>query len=616
VFIERIQVEGGFLDGLDLSLTAGLNVLIGGRGTGKTSMIELIRFCLGVKAQTTDADQRAREHALFVLGDGRVTITLLDVIGDKVFVSRVASQNLSEASGEYDDPALFSQKEIESLGLSATARLALLDSFLPKTADISKARDRLARLLASTTSEAAALRKEIESFDQHLRALPQLEAELATLVPQEAALSLKSKEVAERQKILLATTEDVRQMSAEFALLQDASAELVAWAEQLDEVARRKPDLQSVSDQTPGSVDSLAPARKVATLAAESVGKAVASLTKAASDLDTRASAVQKQRILVEDKLRQLRKEIETHQKGAGDLAKRAAALREKVAGLRETKKVKEVRSKKLGVVEADRSKVLDEFENLHSSLFAQRAKAAVSLTKAVGPLIRIEARQAAEFSEYVATITSLLRGSGIKYNDLAIVLAQAVSPRELVESVERQDADFLVGATQLSRDRVLRILAALRDARLASILTVRVEDDVSLQLLDGKDYKDAEHLSVGQRCTVVLPIVLEHTEKLLILDQPEDHLDNAFIVGTLIKALKHKATERQILVSTHNANIPVLGDASNVVVLGSDGQRGYVTSCGHLEEPAIVGAITSLMEGGKEAFDRRAQFYKEHFKK
>ena len=50
--IERIQVEEGFLDGLDLTFVSGLNVLIGPRGSGKTSVIELIRFCLDVKGIT------------------------------------------------------------------------------------------------------------------------------------------------------------------------------------------------------------------------------------------------------------------------------------------------------------------------------------------------------------------------------------------------------------------------------------------------------------------------------------------------------------------------------------------------------------------------------------
>lgn len=87
MYIERIQIEEGFLDGFDLTLVPGLNVVIGARGTGKTSLIELVRYCLGVKGYTTDSERRSRDHALSVLGTGQITVTLAD--GDhKMTVTR------------------------------------------------------------------------------------------------------------------------------------------------------------------------------------------------------------------------------------------------------------------------------------------------------------------------------------------------------------------------------------------------------------------------------------------------------------------------------------------------------------------------------------------------
>src|SRR5208337_1390523 len=70
MYIERVQIEEGFLDGLDVTFVPGLDVIIGARGTGKTSLIELIRFCLGVKGYTTESARRSVDHALSVLGSG------------------------------------------------------------------------------------------------------------------------------------------------------------------------------------------------------------------------------------------------------------------------------------------------------------------------------------------------------------------------------------------------------------------------------------------------------------------------------------------------------------------------------------------------------------------
>ena len=149
-----------------------------------------------------------------------------------------------------------------------------------------------------------------------------------------------------------------------------------------------------------------------------------------------------------------------------------------------------------------------------------------------------------------------------------------------------------------------------MKEADLAAIATVAVEDYVTFSLLDGSDHKDIADLSTGQRCTVILPLVLRHTDRLLIVDQPEDHIDNAFIVDTLIRSILARASDGQILFSTHNANIPVLGNADFVVQLGSDGKRGFPLAAAPLGTGQIVNAITLVMEGGAEAFQRRATFY------
>jgi ABC-type cobalamin/Fe3+-siderophores transport system ATPase subunit len=141
-------------------------------------------------------------------------------------------------------------------------------------------------------------------------------------------------------------------------------------------------------------------------------------------------------------------------------------------------------------------------------------------------------------------------------------------------------------------------------------ILTASIEDGITLSLLDGTEYKTTEQLSTGQRCTVVLPLLMKQQRASVIVDQPEDHLDNAFIVETLIKSIVKRKNQGQLIFSTHNANIPVLGGADLVVTLGSDGTRGFVRHAGALDSQPSIDAITTIMEGGIEAFQRRAEFY------
>ena len=75
------------------------------------------------------------------------------------------------------------------------------------------------------------------------------------------------------------------------------------------------------------------------------------------------------------------------------------------------------------------------------------------------------------------------------------------------------------------------------------------------------------------------------------------------------LEKLKRK-NKGQIIVTTHNANVPVLGNANIVAHLSSDGKRGFIQSFGSLSNKKIVDAISKVMEGGEKAFKYRANFY------
>jgi hypothetical protein len=255
----------------------------------------------------------------------------------------------------------------------------------------------------------------------------------------------------------------------------------------------------------------------------------------------------------------------------------------------------------------------LDQLERLREQRFGQRRDVAGTLSKNLAPFIRVTVERAGIFDNYARVVADALRGSGVRYTELAMLIAQSMSPRELLEAAESGDFESLADLAGIAKERAARVLAHLRDHALAEIGTCLVEDDVRLELLDGDDFKDVTALSTGQRCTVVLPLVLQHRERVVVVDQPEDHIDNAFIAGTLIKAIRRRADGSQTLFSTHNANIPVLGEADRVIQLSSDGHRGFVVVNAPLEANDAVEAITTVMEGGLEAFNVRAKFYASH---
>jgi chromosome segregation ATPase len=200
LYVERIQVEEGFLDGLDLSLVAGLNVIIGARGTGKTSLIELIRFCLDAPSYTAETSKRSREHALSVLGAGQVTVTLSDG-ENRTSISRTASDAAPRASGPYAALIVFSQTEIETVGLQSRGRLQLVDGFIPDQRRSEVAEVEAISRIRSLTAEAHEARREIDELQKQVAGLVSVDQNLAELAPREEQLVRLSGRTARDRRI-------------------------------------------------------------------------------------------------------------------------------------------------------------------------------------------------------------------------------------------------------------------------------------------------------------------------------------------------------------------------------------------------------------------------------
>jgi len=122
--------------------------------------------------------------------------------------------------------------------------------------------------------------------------------------------------------------------------------------------------------------------------------------------------------------------------------------------------------------------------------------------------------------------------------------------------------------------------------------------------------------LSAGQRATAVLTIILAIGDSPILIDQPEDDLDNEFVYQQLVPVLRASKENRQIIVATHNANIPVNGDAELIVPLEVSGSRGTqksikgVSCVGALDKKTVQTAVEEILEGSAEAFQRRKEKY------
>jgi hypothetical protein len=315
----------------------------------------------------------------------------------------------------------------------------------------------------------------------------------------------------------------------------------------------------------------------------------------------------------LQTKLKESTEQLEEIQKGAGELGRRVSALRQQLKEHESQLKRIEQLGGEIAAIVAERERALDEAEERSGARYRLRSETAVDVTERFHGRIEVRVTRNGELAEYEAVLAGLLQGSNLQYKPLAATLAKHMSPRELLAAVEDSNSEGIASCAHVSKDRAVRLVAHLRGKQIAPLLLAPLQDAVDFALLDGTEYKPTRQLSMGQRCTVVLPLLLAAAHESILLDQPEDHLDNAFIVETLVQAIGDHARGGQVLVATHNANIPVLGEAQNVIVLASDGRHGFINLAGPLEQEDIVHSISTLMEGGAEAFARRAAFYGEH---
>lgn len=253
-------------------------------------------------------------------------------------------------------------------------------------------------------------------------------------------------------------------------------------------------------------------------------------------------------------------------------------------------------------------------FETLHTErkeLMEQQRCAFDRVIKAVHSQFdgRIEARRIDEGRK--DTLDRFLRAlnqRGITrwWNDLAD--EQRPTPDGLLTKL-RADQLEDIGMSPAVQKTFLEQFTQLRQRELAAL---RCRDDYVLEFkMDDGSYRPLNDLSGGQRVNLLLSLLLEtNDERPLVIDQPEDELDNRFLFETMLPALKRLKGRRQIIVATHNANIVVNGDADQVIQLEATADRGHVVLSGAIEEPAVRDAIVQTVDGGDEAFRLRRLKY------
>lgn len=184
------------------------------------------------------------------------------------------------------------------------------------------------------------------------------------------------------------------------------------------------------------------------------------------------------------------------------------------------------------------------------------------------------------------------------KYKKMLI----SIRNKEDQKSLSKKTRDII---TSIAEDSFARMIAFIPDDDL--IVSYRPEK--------AKKFIPLSNASAGQKTTTILTFLLAYGNQPLLLDQPEDDLDNRLVYDLIVARLKVAKSKRQIIVVTHNANIPVNGDSEYIISMDSETDIIQVNQTGTMDDESIRQEICDVMEGTKDAFEMRAKKYHFHIK-
>jgi energy-coupling factor transporter ATP-binding protein EcfA2 len=600
-WVRSIRFEGGMLDGKRFDFSDQLNCLIGIRGSGKSAVLETLRYALELPFDESYADWKYKQDLVrFALGSGgKVLVEAEDAQGRSYEVRRI----LNERADVYFEnqlrpgvritetivkkPLFFGQKELVPKGEGFERELIekLLGTRLDtvrreiavqrqKVLDVLVNLDKLKDLDAMEL-EYQTKRKDAE-FRLKLFRKYGVEDQLRRQVDFNA-------DVTHAQRAVEAADAFVQSMES-FFNEQEAELSVHARIE-----SRANADLMSEFNDIFARIRQL-PEKGRQLLAG--ARQDVQALRAKCGELERRRAAMKEEFAAIE---RQLSAQLQ--QQGSvsvrpDDFVRLNSDLQKAKLALEEVAKGKARKT----ALRDDLAKELKGLSDLWHREFKQIETEIKKLNDSQVAL-QIKAEYKGDKGAFLEQLKAHVRGSRLREATL--------------EGVARQHPDFIgvygvLDAICTGMGDSGEVFRKYFNEAKATFLTWQVPNLFRIQY-HGKELRDH---SLGQRASaLILFILTQRDNDVIVIDQPEDDLDNQTIFEDVIKLVRVLKRDIQFVFATHNANFPVLGDAEQVGACSFAGGHADVR-VGSIDEPEIQNAIVSIMEGGQEAFARRKEIY------
>ena len=612
--------QGGFLDGAAIHLNENLNVLIGGRGTGKSTVVESVRYVLGLEPLGEEALKAHGGIIRQVLRSGtKISLLVRSYHPDKrhYLIERTIPNppvvkdetgnvlNLTPAD-VVPQAEVFGQHEISELTKSREKLTRLLDRFVERDTDILKRKSEVYRHLERSRSRLLETYRELSQIEDRLSTLPALEETLRRF--QEAGLEdkLKEQSLLVREERVLKTSEE-RLDPFKDLLAQLEGALPIDRAFVSTKALENLPGKEILADTDAILNQFTRDMNSIATEIKKAIEKAQTGLQEIRGRWEERKKAVMAS---YEAILRDLQKS-----KVDGEEFIR---LRRQIEELRPLKERQAILQRNLKEHETERRNLLSEWEDVKAEEFRNLERAAKKVSRKLEGRVLVDVTAGGNREPLVQLLRDQVGGrlsetieSLTQSTDFSLPLFAAAcrDSREALSKKFNIPPSQSERITQAKPDVIMKIEELDLPPTTAIKLNVAAEDQPPM-------WQALEDLSTGQKATAVLLLLLLESDAPLVVDQPEDDLDNRFISDGIVPKMREEKRRRQFIFATHNANIPVLGDAELIVGLTAFGEAGQGKAklprehMGSIDMRPVRELVEEVLEGGKDAFEMRRLKY------
>ncbi len=615
--IERVKINSGFLENQEISFHEGMTSVLGGKGAGKSLLIEFMRFALNQEPRNQSIAQDHISKLRTQLGEhSNVEITFVDSSGARHTINRIfreLDRSPYDASLTFDPaqefPVLFlSQNEIIKIAENEEEQLEFIDRFF----------------------DFRSYRFAIESLEHQLEMLDKRMAVSLAAFSEAEALETRTKALLNEIQTLDAKLknpgfESFRQFQTKDQALTQQREYLAALAANLEKakqliLAKVAPTIPSSLASDPSVLRSNDYIRK-AVDAVENQFKSLstslaAELAKVRSEYDQWHPQYLAGKKKYEDDVQQM----------GGD-SKALAFSREKavreLTGLQTKLETEEAKKKEAPDISKQRNDLLDQLESQYDQYTKERQAKCAKFQSDSGDKLKLKILDSKNADEFRNRLLSLKRGSYLRDEEIGAITS-VVPPRDFVISLLRYEASKETkhlkeiaqsSAIDLARMKTLAdfLLVSISSGDLLALQYKAIPQDRPeiLYNVGNGSYQPLSAISVGQKCTAMLLMALSEGTMPIIIDQPEDSLDIKSIWEDMCMKLRIGKKSRQFIFTTHNSSLAVASDTDCYLIIEADATHGKIVNSGSMDHPPLRDEVLRYLEGGEDTYLLKSKKYR-----